>query len=156
MNRWNLAWLIGIPAFIVFGATFSYIAPISRAQEQDYELIHLIAEVLGEVDASYVRELDPDLDLWKTAKPYLERWIGEQVGLQGLFERFKAEAPRYLPGSVVEVGKARVGRFGGEINLMHVSVKQSIDGTPLEVVRIPWLNQILIKIRQPIFIQWNL
>ena len=41
------------------------------------------------------RQLDPDLDLWKTAKPYLERWMGEQVGLQGLFERFKAEAPRY-------------------------------------------------------------
>nr|MCU0870067.1 ubiquinone biosynthesis regulatory protein kinase UbiB [Burkholderiales bacterium] len=25
------------------------------------------------------RELDPDLDLWKTAKPYLERWMNEQV-----------------------------------------------------------------------------
>jgi ubiquinone biosynthesis protein len=26
------------------------------------------------------RELDPDLDLWQTAKPYLERWMREQVG----------------------------------------------------------------------------
>jgi ubiquinone biosynthesis protein len=41
------------------------------------------------------RQLDPDLDLWKTAKPYLERWINEQVGWRGLVERFKAEAPRY-------------------------------------------------------------
>ena len=41
------------------------------------------------------RQLDPDLDLWKTAKPYLERWMKEQVGWQGLMERFKAEAPRY-------------------------------------------------------------
>ncbi|MEO7580751.1 MAG: ubiquinone biosynthesis regulatory protein kinase UbiB [Massilia sp.] len=41
------------------------------------------------------RQLDPDLDLWKTAKPYLERWMGEQVGIRGLFERLKAEAPRY-------------------------------------------------------------
>ncbi len=41
------------------------------------------------------RQLDPDLDLWKTAKPYLERWMKEQVGWRGLVERFKAEAPRY-------------------------------------------------------------
>ena len=41
------------------------------------------------------RQLDPDLDLWKTAKPYLERWMQEQVGWRGLIERFKAEAPRY-------------------------------------------------------------
>lgn len=41
------------------------------------------------------RQLDPDLDLWKTAKPYLESWMGEQVGWRGLVERLKAEAPRY-------------------------------------------------------------
>ncbi|MEJ7806508.1 MAG: ubiquinone biosynthesis regulatory protein kinase UbiB [Telluria sp.] len=41
------------------------------------------------------RQLDPDLDLWKTAKPYLERWMGEQVGIQGMVERLKAEAPRF-------------------------------------------------------------
>lgn len=41
------------------------------------------------------RQLDPELDLWKTAKPYLERWMNEQVGWRGLLERFKAEAPRY-------------------------------------------------------------
>ncbi|MGJ9418978.1 ubiquinone biosynthesis regulatory protein kinase UbiB [Massilia sp. CMS3.1] len=41
------------------------------------------------------RQLDPDLDLWKTAKPYLESWMGEQIGWRGLVERLKAEAPRY-------------------------------------------------------------
>ena len=41
------------------------------------------------------RQLDPDLDLWKTAKPYLERWMGEQVGVQGMIQRLKDEAPRY-------------------------------------------------------------
>jgi len=41
------------------------------------------------------RQLDPDLDLWKTAKPYLERWMAEQVGWRGLIDRLKAEAPRY-------------------------------------------------------------
>jgi ubiquinone biosynthesis protein len=41
------------------------------------------------------RQLDPDLDLWKTAKPYLENWMSEQVGWQGMWQRLKAEAPRY-------------------------------------------------------------
>jgi ubiquinone biosynthesis protein len=41
------------------------------------------------------RQLDPELDLWKTAKPYLERWMNEQVGWRGLLDKFKAEAPRY-------------------------------------------------------------
>ena len=39
------------------------------------------------------RELDPDLDLWETAKPYLERWMSEQVGWRGFVERVKQEAP---------------------------------------------------------------
>jgi ubiquinone biosynthesis protein len=41
------------------------------------------------------RQLDPELDLWSTAKPFLERWMNEQVGWRGLVERLKAEAPRY-------------------------------------------------------------
>jgi len=41
------------------------------------------------------RELDPDLDLWSSAKPFLERWMHEQVGLRGLLQRLKREAPRY-------------------------------------------------------------
>jgi ubiquinone biosynthesis protein len=41
------------------------------------------------------RQLDPDLDLWSTAKPFLERWMGEQVGVEGLMQRLKDEAPRY-------------------------------------------------------------
>ena len=41
------------------------------------------------------RQLDPELDLWSTAKPFLERWMSEQIGWAGLAERLKDEAPRY-------------------------------------------------------------
>ncbi|HEX7644295.1 MAG TPA: ubiquinone biosynthesis regulatory protein kinase UbiB [Burkholderiaceae bacterium] len=41
------------------------------------------------------RQLDPDLDLWKTAKPYLERWMSEQIGWRGFIESLKTEAPHY-------------------------------------------------------------
>ena len=39
------------------------------------------------------RELDPDLDLWQTAKPFLERWMSEQVGWRGLLRTVRHEAP---------------------------------------------------------------
>ncbi|MBP6405957.1 MAG: ubiquinone biosynthesis regulatory protein kinase UbiB [Proteobacteria bacterium] len=41
------------------------------------------------------RQLDPDLDLWNTAKPFLEKWMVEQIGPQRLIEELKAQAPRY-------------------------------------------------------------
>ena len=39
------------------------------------------------------RELDPDLDLWKTAKPFLERWMGDQLGWRALMRHLQEEAP---------------------------------------------------------------
>jgi ubiquinone biosynthesis protein len=40
-------------------------------------------------------QLDPELDLWKTAKPWLERWMSEQVGWRGFLRSLRTEAPRY-------------------------------------------------------------
>ena len=39
------------------------------------------------------RQLDPDLDLWRTAKPYLERWMDEQIGWRALVRNLRREAP---------------------------------------------------------------
>ena len=41
------------------------------------------------------RQLDPDLDLWKTAKPFLERWMNEQVGWRALVRNLRDEAPKW-------------------------------------------------------------
>jgi ubiquinone biosynthesis protein len=38
------------------------------------------------------RQLDPDLDLWVTAKPFLERWMREQLGWRGVLRRVRQEA----------------------------------------------------------------
>ncbi|MBI5437099.1 MAG: ubiquinone biosynthesis regulatory protein kinase UbiB [Nitrosomonadales bacterium] len=40
-------------------------------------------------------QLDPELDLWKTAKPWLERWMSEQVGWRGFLKTLREEAPHY-------------------------------------------------------------
>ncbi|MCW3480492.1 ubiquinone biosynthesis regulatory protein kinase UbiB [Neisseriaceae bacterium JH1-16] len=39
------------------------------------------------------RQLDPDLDLWATAKPFLVKWMNEQIGWRGLLRTLKNEAP---------------------------------------------------------------
>jgi ubiquinone biosynthesis protein len=46
------------------------------------------------------RQLDPDLDLWKTARPFLERWMSEQLGWRSVVKNVRAELPywgRMLP-----------------------------------------------------------
>ena len=39
------------------------------------------------------RQLYPDLDLWKTAKPFLERWMEEQVGVRAMLNGLKENLP---------------------------------------------------------------
>jgi ubiquinone biosynthesis protein len=41
------------------------------------------------------RQLDPDLDLWKTVKPIMQTWMNQQVGLSGFWEKLKSEAPQW-------------------------------------------------------------
>ncbi len=61
------------------------------------------------------RQLDPELDLWATAKPFLETWMINQVGPKKLIDQLKAEAPRYakllpeLPRLLAEFLKQRNG-----------------------------------------------
>ncbi|HJQ63468.1 MAG TPA: ubiquinone biosynthesis regulatory protein kinase UbiB [Burkholderiales bacterium] len=39
------------------------------------------------------RDLDPDLDLWATARPFLERWMSERLGWRGALRHLRQEAP---------------------------------------------------------------
>jgi ubiquinone biosynthesis protein len=52
------------------------------------------------------RDLYPDLDLWKTAKPFLERWYKNQVGPQAFYQQMRSHLPEWarqgpeVPGMV--------------------------------------------------------
>ncbi len=48
------------------------------------------------------RQLDPKLDLWVTALPYLERWMNERIGFPALKRRLLAEAP-YIVAALPEL-----------------------------------------------------
>ena len=55
------------------------------------------------------RQLYPDLDLWKTAKPFLERWMAEQIGPRALLKHLRKNVPLWaerlpnLPNLMYEV-----------------------------------------------------
>jgi len=42
------------------------------------------------------RQLYPDLDLWNTAKPFLERWLKRQLGPRAFLRKVRAYAPYWL------------------------------------------------------------
>jgi ubiquinone biosynthesis protein len=41
------------------------------------------------------RQLDPEMDLWQTAKPFLQNWLNEQMGPKRLLRELKEEAPQW-------------------------------------------------------------
>jgi ubiquinone biosynthesis protein len=41
------------------------------------------------------RQLDPELDLWNTAKPFLEKWMVDQLGPKKLLMELRDQAPQY-------------------------------------------------------------
>ena len=75
------------------------------------------------------RQLDPDLDLWATAKPFLERWMDEQVGWRAFVRQLKKEAPRFAQ---------MVPEFP---RLMHEVLRQRAEGGHSDLTRQLLLEQ---------------
>lgn len=42
------------------------------------------------------RQLYPQLDLWNTAKPYLEQWMKNRIGPQAIWQEIKRQAPAFI------------------------------------------------------------
>ena len=77
------------------------------------------------------RELYPDLDLWRTAKPFLEQWMKEQLGHRALLRELRKQAPRWgetlpsLPGLIHEA--LRDGKTGASATATELAhIKQQI------------------------------
>jgi len=83
------------------------------------------------------RQLYPDLDLWKTAKPFLENWMKDQFGIKKLAHRIKHDLPRaidklpelpFLLHSVLEKanqGKLKIEHTNKDLGKLQQEIKQS-------------------------------
>ena len=80
---------------ISFGKTLLRLFQTARRFEMEVQpQLVLLQKTLLNIEG-LGRQLDPDLDLWKTAKPFLERWMAEQVGVRGFLQGMKTEAPHW-------------------------------------------------------------
>jgi carboxyl-terminal processing protease len=57
MSQRNLAWLIVVPAAVLFTGVLSYTAP---PPEQDYKRVRTVVDVLAEVDKNFYRQLSEE------------------------------------------------------------------------------------------------
>src|SRR5262249_36278003 len=57
-----------------------------------------------------------------------------------LRELICAEAPRYLPGSRLDLARVSVHPFVGVIELTRINVRQMLDGAPFLAANIPWMK----------------
>lgn len=78
------------------------------------------------------RQLYPDLDLWTTAKPFLERWTAEQVGVRAFFNRVRQDLPLWSE------------RLPEMPELLHRTLSHAADGK----LQVEWRSDELRKLRQ--------
>jgi len=80
------------------------------------------------------RQLYPELDLWTTAKPFLERWMSEQIGRRAFIKKLKTNLPtitEHLPDLPVKLNKI-------------------IDEAAAGRLEIKWKSEELVKLRKEI------
>ena len=87
---------------ISFGKTLLRLFQTARRFEMEVQpQLVLLQKTLLNIEG-LGRQLDPELDLWKTAKPYLERWMDEQMGWRALAAGLRDEAPGW-PGTLPQL-----------------------------------------------------
>ena len=78
------------------------------------------------------RQLYPQLDLWATAKPYLERWMKEQVGPRAFVRKLKKNLPQMT-------------EFGADMPLLTYKVlNDAVEGR----LQLNWQSKELTRLRQ--------
>lgn len=81
------------------------------------------------------RQLYPDLDLWQTAKPFLENWMQQRMGVKAVYRSMKQQAPEWLekmphlPQLVYDsLQQLKLGSESTEILQYRLQQQQLLDG----------------------------
>jgi len=91
------------------------------------------------------RQLYPQLDLWDTAKPFLENWMKQQLGFRSFAKQIKHNAPLWMeqlpefPGQVYDVvqqarrGQLRINYQSETLNRIEAKLERQ-NKTMLQVI----------------------
>ena len=97
------------------------------------------------------RQLYPELDLWQTAKPFLERWVRERVGAQAMLRELQNQAPRWgeiapaVPGLLFDVlrqlrdGRLKVESDSRELEQLRREIRRANQRTVLALVGVAFI-----------------
>ncbi len=78
------------------------------------------------------RQLYPELDLWTTAKPFLERWMEGQVGPRALMRKLQKHFPRWTEEA-------------GDVPLLaHKALRDAVEGR----LQLQWRSEDLVHLRR--------
>ncbi|TXS93907.1 ubiquinone biosynthesis regulatory protein kinase UbiB [Parahaliea maris] len=81
---------------ISFGQLLIYLFHTARRFDMEVQpSLVLLQKTLLNIEG-LGRELYPDLNLWDTAQPYLERWVTERYSPQSVLKRLQRHAPSWL------------------------------------------------------------
>jgi ubiquinone biosynthesis protein len=69
------------------------------------------------------RQLYPELNLWDTAQPYLERWVQDRYSPQSMIKRIQRQAPSWLE-QLPQLPEAVMGSLQHSRNLEQESKRQ--------------------------------
>jgi ubiquinone biosynthesis protein len=81
------------------------------------------------------RQLYPELDLWKTAKPFLENWFRQQIGPKAAYEKIRLQLPDWAQ---------QWPEFPG---LVHRAMRDAVDGKLEITLRSRELDELRTEIR---------
>jgi ubiquinone biosynthesis protein len=116
-------------AEISFGQVLIRLFQVSRRFEIEVQpQLILLQKTIVNVEG-LGRMLNPNLDLWVTAKPILERWMKRQMGIRGLLHNLKNEIPYWsytLPGLPRAFAKSLVAAdVTSEQNILYTKLLKS-------------------------------
>lgn len=83
-------------AEISFGQLLIYLFQTARRFNMEVQpSLVLLQKTLLNIEG-LGRQLYPQLDLWTTAQPFLEKWVEQRYSAQGIFDRLRKHAPSWL------------------------------------------------------------
>lgn len=81
---------------ISFGQLLLYLFQTARRFDMEIQPSLVLLQKTMLAIEGLGRDLYPDLDLWKTAKPYLDNWMKERYAPTGLVQQLRQHAPQWL------------------------------------------------------------
>ncbi len=81
---------------ISFGQLLLYLFQTARRFDMEIQPSLVLLQKTMLAIEGLGRDLYPDLDLWQTAKPYLDNWMKERYAPTGLVHQLRQQAPQWL------------------------------------------------------------